>query len=87
MTTPQADRGSTLFEMIVVLAIVSLLFGLAVPALSGMRSAPLPAAPADSALLRAIESGNLARVQEDSGWTIVALPDGRVFEAEVHAVR
>jgi prepilin-type N-terminal cleavage/methylation domain-containing protein len=65
-------RGSTLIELIVVLALIALLFGVAIPALTAIP-APGEGAGLDSLRLAAVRSGEVVR-----GDSIVAFPDGRV---------
>ncbi len=64
-------EGSTLLELIVVLAIVALLFGVALPALSAVPG-PIPGAATDSVRQAAVRTGVM-----QVGDSIVALPDGR----------
>ena len=66
-------RGTTLIELIVVLAIVALLFGVAVPALTAVPEHPAEAA-VDSLRLEAVRSGRVTR-----GDSLIALPDGRTL--------
>lgn len=73
--------GSTLIEMIVVLAIVALLFGVAVPALTTIPTTSRAQALHDSLFAVAITSGQLVRAAlPDTAGQITALPDGRTID-------
>jgi prepilin-type N-terminal cleavage/methylation domain-containing protein len=72
-------RGVTLVELIVALAILGLLSGLAAAALGGLRQAQ-PDARAQAlarARVHAIRTGTRVRVDDPSGESVVFLPDGR----------
>lgn len=77
--TPTPASGSTLIEMIVVLVIVGLIFGLAVPALTAVPRGGVAVQPADSAVAVAVARGRPVLQRRDSGRTLLALPDGRVI--------
>lgn len=66
--------GSTLLELIVVLAIIGLLFGVTIPALTALPETRSARSVADS--LRATSAAEGRLVVGDS---IVAFPDGRVM--------
>lgn len=69
-----AARGSTLIELIVVLAIIGLVFGLAIPAMTALPVRASVSSPADTLRLVAATEGRLVR-----GDSAVALPDGRLI--------
>jgi prepilin-type N-terminal cleavage/methylation domain-containing protein len=66
-------RGSTLLELVVVLALVALLFGVAIPALTATPAAQDRAA-ADNLRWAAVAAG-APRVND----SLLALPDGRTL--------
>jgi type II secretory pathway pseudopilin PulG len=68
------EAGTTLIELIVVLALVGLLFGVTVPALTAIPADGSGRQAADSLRVLAVRSGQLV-----VGDSLVALPDGRTF--------
>lgn len=66
--------GSTLLELIVVLAIMGLLFGAAIPALAALPEDRAMRSPNDS--LRAVAAAEGRLVRGDSA---LAFPDGRLL--------
>lgn len=66
--------GSTLLELIVVLAIMGLLFGVAVPAMTAIPEARSARSATDSLRAVAATEGRLVR-----GDSALAFPDGRLL--------
>ena len=69
-----STTGSTLIELIVVLALVALLFGVTVPALTAVPSGISAQEATDSLRCAAVRSGLVVK-----GDSIVAFPDGRLL--------
>lgn len=66
--------GSTLIELVVVLALVALLFGLTIPALTAIPAGAGTQQRSDSLRLAAVRSGTVMRSE-----SVVAFPDGRLL--------
>jgi Tfp pilus assembly protein FimT len=66
--------GSTLLELIVVLVILGLVFGLAIPVMTALPERSSVRSPTDTLRLVAVAEGRLVR-----GDSVVALPDGRLI--------
>lgn len=66
--------GSTLIELIVVLALVALLFGVTIPALTAVPQRASTEESADSLRYAAVRSGAVL-----VGDSLVAFPDGRLL--------
>lgn len=69
-----SPRGSTLIELIVVLALVAVLFGIAVPALTAVPETDRGLTVGDSLQLLSATTGHVVR-----GDSLVAFPDGRTL--------
>jgi len=81
-------RGVTLVELVVALAVVGLLSGLALVGFLSLR--PQPSAPwvtaADSARASAVRTGRSAIITDTSGHRVLFLPDGRAIGRDVDPV-
>ena len=69
-----SPSGSTLIELIVVLVIVAILFGVTIPALTAVPAGASGHQGTDSLRLAAVRSGQVVR-----GDSLTALPDGRTL--------
>jgi prepilin-type N-terminal cleavage/methylation domain-containing protein len=81
-------RGVTLVELVVALAVVGLLSGLALVGFRSLR--PEPPGPwvaaADSARAAAIRTGRPADLTDTTGRRVLFLPDGRAIGRDVDPV-
>jgi len=81
-------RGVTLVELVVALAVVGLLSGLALVGFLSLR--PQPPAPwvaaADSARAAAVRTGRPAAITDTCGHRVLFLPDGRAVGRDVDPV-
>ncbi|MEO6059949.1 MAG: prepilin-type N-terminal cleavage/methylation domain-containing protein [Candidatus Limnocylindria bacterium] len=81
-------RGTTLIELIVVLAIVGLLFGVAIPALTSVPPTVSDESGLDSFRLASVRSGAVThRALRDTVAAMTALPDGRLIGGGRHDAR
>lgn len=81
-TERRPEAGSTLIELIVVLALVAVLFGIAVPALTAVPESERGLSARDSLQLRSAASGRVVR-----GDSLVAFPDGRTLPRGGHRAK
>lgn len=81
-------RGVTLVELVVVLAVVGILSGLAMVGFRSIRPEPLApwVAAADSARAAAVRTGRPAGITDTSGRRLLFLPDGRAIGRDVDPV-
>jgi prepilin-type N-terminal cleavage/methylation domain-containing protein len=72
-------RGVTLVELIVTLALLGLLSGLAAAMLGGLRRSEPDTRPRElaRARARAVRTGTRVRLEDASGASVLFLPDGR----------
>ena len=78
-------RGYTLMELVVVLAMLGLLFGMSAVAFTSLRQ-PDDKGPElrfDEARRAALQTGQPVTLTDDSGRTVRFLPDGRAIGPEV----
>jgi len=83
-------RGVTLVEVLVVLALLGLVFGMSTLAAGGMRGFGSASTPdADrirGARAEAIRKGRPVRLERDSGGPALFLPDGRAVASDLDPI-
>lgn len=88
MRVASEGRGTTLLELIVVLAIVGLLFGVAIPALTSVPAKAGDQSGLDSLRLASVRSGMVThRARHDTVVALTVFPDGRLIGGGRHDAR